>query len=287
MPSSLHEVLVEMFRVRPALAAEMLSGPLELEVPDFQRARLSAGELNQVAPTEYRADLVVTLDRAERHVLAVVVEVQLGVDGRKRRSWPAYVATLHARLGCQVALLVVAPSPSVAAWCAEPIPVGHPGFVLTPSVLGPSRVPVVTDQEAARQHPELAVLSTIAHGSGPKQEQVFAAFAAGLITIDEDLGNMYADVVLAALPTAAGRRLKEILMSLAKTYEYQSDFARRYYSQGKAQGEAAAVLAVLAARGIDVPDKVRETITTCTDLDQLESWVRRAATATTVDDLFS
>jgi hypothetical protein len=77
---------------------------------------------------------------------------------------------------------------------------------------------------------------------------------------------------------------------ITQKYEYQSDFARRYFGQGKAEGkaegEAKAVLAVLATRGIEVPDDARARITSCTDLDQLETWVRRAVTAHCVHDLF-
>jgi hypothetical protein len=91
MPSHLHEVLIEMFRDRPALAADLLAGPLGIAVPAFHSARMSAGELTDVSPTEYRADAVVTLNVAESPVFAVVVEVQLSVDARKRRSWPVYV----------------------------------------------------------------------------------------------------------------------------------------------------------------------------------------------------
>lgn len=43
---------------------------------------------------------------------------------------------------------------------------------------------------------------------------------------------------------------------------------------------------LLAARGIEVPDDARTRITECTDLDQLDGWVRRAATATSITDLF-
>jgi hypothetical protein len=38
-----------------------------------------------------------------------------------------------------------------------------------------------------------------------------------------------------------------------RTYEYQSDFARRYFSEGKAEGEADALLEVLDTRKIAVP----------------------------------
>jgi hypothetical protein len=69
------------------------------------------------------------------------------------------------------------------------------------------------------------------------------------------------------------------------SYRYQSDFARRYFSQGKAEGEAKAVLAILDARGVAVPEEVRAHIAGCTDLDLLDVWVRRAATADKIQDL--
>jgi hypothetical protein len=42
----------------------------------------------------------------------------------------------------------------------------------------------------------------------------------------------------------------------------------------------------LSARGIDVPEKARVRIGECADLVRLESWVCRATTACSVDDLF-
>ena len=53
-----------------------------------------------------------------------------------------------------------------------------------------------------------------------------------------------------------------------KGYEYQSDFAKKYVAQGRAEGrvegrvegEAQALLTVLQARGIAVPDTARERI---------------------------
>jgi hypothetical protein len=97
---------------------------------------------------------------------------------------------------------------------------------------------------------------------------------------------------LANLPSAARDFLEALMTTTA--HPYQSDFARRYFDQGEAageakgeaRGEAKAVLAFLDARGIEVPDEVREQIATCTDIDQLDTWVRRAATASTAHDLF-
>ena len=105
------------------------------------------------------------------------------------------------------------------------------------------------------------------------------ALLTALATVDQDRSNLYADVVLAALPVAARRELEALM---TRTYEYQSDFARRYYGQGLAES----VLAVLDARGVAVPDSVRTLITESRDLRQLDRWLRRAVTAESVDDLF-
>lgn len=195
-------------------------------------------------------------------------------------------------MGLSGVLLVISVDAATARWCAAPIEIGHPGLVLRPLVLGPEQVPVVTDPGQADRVPELAVLSALTHGTGPEQERVFRAMLSGLRHVDAGHSAMYTDLVLDRLSGAARQCLEE-LVNVA-TYEYQSDYARRYFSRGKAEGEARgtaagearALLAVLAARDIDVPEAVRERITGCTDLDQLEAWVRRAATATSVHDLF-
>jgi hypothetical protein len=79
------------------------------------------------------------------------------------------------------------------------------------------------------------------------------------------------------------------------TYEFTSKYARSYFNRGKAQGKAEGkaegraedVLVVLAARGLDVSDHARARISGCSDFDQLDTWVRRAATAESIDDLFA
>jgi hypothetical protein len=131
MPSTLHEALIEMFRNRPSLAAELLGGALGVDLPAYHVARLESGDLPDLTPTEYRADVVVALTNAETPVLAVVVEVQLGRDKGKRWSWPVYLATLRARLRCPAVLLVVCADNATAAWCAVPIELGHPGWTLS------------------------------------------------------------------------------------------------------------------------------------------------------------
>ena len=70
------------------------------------------------------------------------------------------------------------------------------------------------------------------------------------------------------------------------TYEYKSDFARKYFSAGEAKGEARALLLVLRARGIPVSAEVEARVMGCTDLGRLSAWVERAPFVETAEELF-
>jgi hypothetical protein len=158
-------------------------------------------------------------------------------------------------------------------------------------------VPVVTDPDVAARTPELAVLSVMAHPDHPDRGKILNAFVGALANVDQEQGWLYSDVVFAALPLAARRHL-EALMS-TETYEFQSEFMRNLVrkgldqglaegrAEGEAAGEARAVLLVLSARGVEVSDADRDRITQCRDLDQLEVWVRRAATVMSSAELFA
>ena len=185
-------------------------------------------DLSEVVPTEYRADLVV-----EQEELSTVLEVQSDINPRKRFTWPAYLGTLRARKERDVALLVVTLDPEVARWAAKPIPMGHPGWTLTPLVLGPDQIPVIDTLAAALASPELGVLSAMAHGQGPEGEQIGRAVIAATAGLDEDRAHLYADLTLLALNEVARRVLEELMDT---HYEYKSDFARRYYGQGHREG---------------------------------------------------
>jgi hypothetical protein len=181
-------------------------------------------------------------------------------------------------------LLVLCPDPAVATWSARPIVVTSPGLRLTPVVLGPQQVPPVTDIAVARRHPELTLLSALAHGDG-KDPGVFAALFAALEVIDRDHAKLSLDLLVTALPAATRRWLEEMMTTAPHRIEYQSDFARRYVREGVAKGKAEALLTVLDARDIPVPDEVRAEITACTDVDKLATWIRRAAAAERIEDV--
>ncbi|HSF38499.1 MAG TPA: hypothetical protein VLT87_01825, partial [Thermoanaerobaculia bacterium] len=79
---------------------------------------------------------------------------------------------------------------------------------------------------------------------------------------------------------------RRALEAMMKGYEYQSDFAKKYVAQGRdegrTEGTARALLTVLRARGIAVPDAVREHILAQKDPERLGRWLEKAAVATSV-----
>lgn len=283
MPSQEHEVLVEMFRDRPSLAAELLDGPLHTELPSYDEVRLSSAELTDVTPTEYRADAVVTLTRAGKDVHTVVVEVQRRIDVRKRWSWPIYVTTLHARLKCPVTLLVYCPVQKVARWAAEPIDFGVPLGQIRPVAFGPAQTPAVTDPEIARRVPELAVLSILAHAGKSNPLPPFTALLTAYQVMGSEWGRRYHDFILTNLSAELRRQLGEFMT--AADYQITSEWALQHFAEGKAEGKAETLLVVLNGRGIKVSDKARSTIRNCIDLDQLDEWAGRVGTVERVEDL--
>jgi hypothetical protein len=58
-------------------------------------------------------------------------------------------------------------------------------------------------------------------------------------------------------------------------------------AEGRAESKIAAILAVLAARGIAVTGQARARIEACKDLVTLDRWVARAATAASAEDVFA
>jgi flagellar biosynthesis/type III secretory pathway protein FliH len=56
---------------------------------------------------------------------------------------------------------------------------------------------------------------------------------------------------------------------------------------GRADSATRVLLTILTARGIAIADQLRARIAECTDPDLLERWATRAATSSTIDDVFA
>lgn len=70
-------------------------------------------------------------------------------------------------------------------------------------------------------------------------------------------------------------------------YEYQSEFAKRYFGEGKAQGEtfgrAATLLKLLRLRFGELEANVVERVQ-CASIEELDHWADRILDATSIED---
>jgi hypothetical protein len=307
MPSIQHEVIVELFINRPSLATELLEETFDVKVPVYTEARIVSADLTQVQPPEYRADAVVLLVCKSKPVGIHIVEVQLGIDPDKRFSWPVYLATSRERHRCGVDLLVIAPDPAVAKWCAQPIEIGPRGFVLTPKVLHAQMVPVVTDVGDATARLELAVLSAMFHGQTDAAPSIVAALVPVLEKLqDKKRSTFYMDLVYHSVNEAARRAMEKMMV---KGYVYTSPYAIKFFEgldkgleegldkgrkegldkglkEGRKEGRKEDVVTVLRTRGIDVPEAAQQRIVDEDDMAVLERWFVRAVTASSLDEVF-
>ena len=105
-------------------------------IPELPHAVVSESKLTEIVPTEYSADLVVTLGEPEAPDYGLIIEVQLGIDPLKKYSWPLYATALRARYHCPTSVLVVSPHEKVARWARRPIALGESeGSVFVPLVV--------------------------------------------------------------------------------------------------------------------------------------------------------
>jgi hypothetical protein len=289
MPTGEHESPIALAKLDPGLVTWLLANLFEVKIPDYHHARAQPTDVRVLVPRTYHADgMVLFCDAIDAPVLAVVLEVQRRWDRSKRWTWKLYVAQLEAELMTSAALLVYCPDPAVARRYRGLFEFEGFSLPLRPFIFTPQQVPLVVDADVARANPALAVFSAICHGGDGEVDAVFPALAEALQSLGPKKAILYHDVVLAGLPQASRVRW-EAYMSTTVGSRYHSELFReldaRGQAKGRAEGEASAVLTVLDARGVDVPEAIRDRILACADLDQLDTWLRRAVTATTADEV--
>ena len=228
-----HEALVDLFRARPHLAAELLALARAIHTGHGVRGVLLDSDLSQVVGPEYRADAAVRLTGDDLDLL-LIIEIQLREDVDKTYAWPAYAAVARARHRCPTAVLVLTLDAATARWASRPISLG-PGAELRPIVIGPEQVPVVTDPETARESPEIAVLSAMVHGRAPEGARVGLAAAEAARDLDEARARLYLDLVLSSLNPAARTMLERVMI---ENWQPQSDFIKRLDARAHAEGLA-------------------------------------------------
>jgi hypothetical protein len=291
MVSQLHEVLVAMVRESEALARTLAEWATGHPLPEDVELRTRDQAYSDLKPAEYRADLVLELSRDGRPTMMMVLEVQLARDPEKHYAWPAYLIGLRRQYRCRTMVVVLAPDPRVARWCAAPIDLDGHRSIMVPIVIGPDLVPVVTDPAEAERLPALAVLSVIAHGRTKHALDVGRAGLHAASTLDEADDKLYADLILHHLDAAARIALERerMALKLKNKYEYQSTTVRRILAEGEARGRVEGKLetleVLLQARGFHLDEPTRARLHAY-DASELDALVVRATSIDSLDELF-
>ena len=130
---------------------------------------------------------------------------------------------------------------------------------------------------------KLAVLSAIEHGQNPDiplASRIASAAIVASADIDAERSRLYLDLILISLSTSIPKALEDTMNSLG--YEYQSDFARRYFTQGKTEGRMEVILKQLSSRFGPLPDKIQTCVRGAQEA-QLDALAERILTAQTLE----
>jgi hypothetical protein len=300
MPSRWHDAVTQLFRGNPALGPRLIR---EIggrrEVPGDLPAAVSSAEFNDRASADFYADAVVVVEGPPGDpVCGVIVEPQLGRDEGKLEDWPRYAAAFWLRARKPAWVLVICRAQAVADWYdkRQPIITSLHEYRLPLVILGPARIPAITDPALMAADMATGVLSFTMHGGSPA---VAAAFEAGLASLPgQDLPSYYE--IAHSMSSNALRRILEGFM--ASSSIISSPLAKHHYglgkaegkvegkvegkAEGRAEGEAEAILLVLSSRGIPVTEEQQSQVTSSTDLQQLRTWLERVATISSADELF-
>jgi hypothetical protein len=292
MVSSPHEAMHRIFQEYPGLFSRV-SEVLGVGFAPPTAVTVLPTDLTETRPLERRVDTLLRLDTEGDGSFLLAVEAQGRKDPDKPAGWAYYASYLHSKYRLQPVLLVVCQDRATAEWAARPVRIGPrqwPTLTLLPLVAGPHNMPVITDPAEVRKDLALATLSAITHGADPDIGAILKAVTTVLRDAPDTVKNPVVEFIsqgLGKLPAAAlWRKLVAVDLSF-----YKSPIFEEVRAEGRAQGltqrAAEDVLAVLAERGIDVPEEARERITGCDDPDTLRRWLLRAVTAPSADEVLA
>lgn len=131
---------------------------------------------------------------------------------------------------------------------------------------------------------ELAVLSAIVHGARADGMRVVEAAVEAAAHLDDARAATYFDLIYTNLGELA-RAALEAVMAQGK-WEYQSDFAKKYFAEGRVEAARRLLRTMLAARQVPLSERAIDAIEAENDADTLEQWTARAAVASSEDDVF-
>ena len=173
-----------------------------------------------------------------------------------------------------------------ASLAARPIDLGG-GNAFAPTVLGYDAVPRITDPARAREAPDLAILSAVAHGEEADGEAVVLAVAKALRGLPPNQEATYYDLLRMCLKPGPRKRLED-LMPRSRNVPWAVELEARWLGEGLNLGMARAALRLLARRfgllgeatqaqieGLDLKglEALTDALLDFTTLADLEAWL--------------
>jgi hypothetical protein len=294
MPDFQHELPIYVLRHAPRAVRQVLRSFLtNIEISEETPVRAESTNFVDIAPVDYHSDGVFTIgDPVERTLL---VEVQRRIDTRKPYAWTQYMAALFAEYEAPVELIVFVEDSTVARWARKAIHVGS-SLSWRPTVIGPEELASKRHREALRQSPELSLLAIqLCVSSEQVAPEVITHTAQWLSHTDEladEDARLYRDIIRNAV-SGATRTLVEQIMGVSNQ-PFESSYFQRLRREWREEGRelglqkaaAQSLLTVLSARGFALTDEQRLRIEECNNLELLQQWLRKAATASSVKEVF-
>ncbi|MFB8771362.1 hypothetical protein [Streptomyces broussonetiae] len=293
MVTSTHETSHRIFQDHPEVLAPLFEA-LGLPPPVKADIEPITPDTTELKPLERRVDTVLKVDPADGDSFLLAIEAQTSRADDKALNWPFYMAYLSAKFELPVLLVAICRKRSTAQWAAGPFEnrVGPwLSQVTRPFVLGPESVPEITDESAVARQPALATFSAIVHSESRGIEAILHLLARGMRSFDKETAGYWSELLEVGLENTPARDTwREAQKMVASYFPGRGTLIEETFlegeAKGKAEGRAEGVLRVLEARGLGVPDTVRERVTACTDLDLLDDLLVRAVTVERADALF-
>ncbi|MGW4199833.1 hypothetical protein [Streptomyces sp. NPDC004726] len=291
MVSSPHEAMHRIFQEYPGLFAGVCQ-VLGLDFAPPTSVTVLPTDLTETKPVERRVDTLLRFDTEDEGAFLLAVEAQGKKDPDKPGSWAYYLSYLHTKYRLPPLLLVVCQDRATAEWAARPVTIGPsqwPSMTLRPLVAGPHNIPMVTNPTEAGKDLVFATLSVITHAADPDVGAILKALSTALRDAPEAIADPIVELIAQGLGNRPAAKYWRNLVAVDLSF-YKSAISEEIRDEGRAQGQvqrgAEDVLLVLELRGINVSDEVREQVTNCDDPDISRTWLARAITATTAEDIF-
>lgn len=249
--------------------------------------RVESGELHDRVSKIYQADTIVAAGPPQDPWYSVITEIETTMTQQKVEQTVRYAVTRWLQLGCKpVYVLIISPDPKAGAYSGPVImKSGNLTITLDVVVAGPDQIPVFTQPDQFIADREIVPLVMMAHGGKPGVREAFIEVLKG-IDGEDDRVQLF-EYALSASSSRNRRDLEAMVSTTA--WPIYSEIGKKQFGkgreEGRVEGEAAAVLAVLEERGLEVSTAQRARIEGTTDPDLLLTWIRRAVTTPSTAEL--